>query len=95
MSRARVIVLSVVHLGLTKAGAARPHAVSCRLVHTLVNRYHQGGLVAIEPRSWEPLSSRQRIRGRRNQLHAVFGPQSERCRDSYMNGVPTHHMEPV
>ncbi|MEI2713494.1 MAG: helix-turn-helix domain-containing protein [Nocardioides sp.] len=54
MSKAQVIVLSVVHQGLTKAEAARRYDVSWQWVHTLVTRYHQGGLEALEPRSKRP-----------------------------------------
>ncbi len=54
MSKSRVIVLSVVHQGLTKAEAGRRYGVSWQWVNTLVNRYHQGGLDALEPRSRRP-----------------------------------------
>ena len=57
MSKARVIVLSVVHQGLTKAEAARKFDVSWQWVHTLVTRYHTGGLDALETRSRKPHSS--------------------------------------
>ncbi len=57
MSKARVIVLAVVHQGLTKAEAARRYGVSWQWVHTLVTRYHTGGLDALEPRSRRPASS--------------------------------------
>jgi transposase InsO family protein len=57
MSKARVIVLSVVHQGLTKAEAARKFDVSWRWVHTLVTRYQAGGLDALEPRSRRPHSN--------------------------------------
>ena len=57
MSKARVIVLSVVHQGLTKAEAARKFDVSWQWVHTLVTRYQAGGLDALEPRSRTPHSS--------------------------------------
>jgi transposase InsO family protein len=57
MSKARVIVLSVVHQGLTKAEAARKFEVSWQWVHTLVTRYESGGLDALEPRSRRPRSS--------------------------------------
>ena len=78
MSKARVIVLSVVHQGLTKAEAARKFDVSWRWVHTLVTRYETGGLDALEPRSRRPHTSststaehvRTRIIGLRNQLTA-------------------------
>jgi len=63
MSKARVIVLSVVHQGLTKAEAARKFDVSWQWVHTLVTRYETGGLDALEPRSHRPpLVHRSHIR---------------------------------
>ena len=58
MSKAKVIVLSVVHQGLSKAEAARRFNVSWQWVHTLVTRYHQGGLQAVEPRSKRPTTNR-------------------------------------
>lgn len=57
MSKSRVIVLSVVHQGLTKAQAAALYGVSWRWVHTLVTRYHEGGLEAVDPRSSRPANS--------------------------------------
>ena len=57
MSKARVIVLSVVHQGLTKAETARRYGVSWQWVHTLVLRYQHGGLDAVEPRSKRPRSN--------------------------------------
>lgn len=60
MSKARVIVLSVVHQGLTKAQAARKFDVSWQWVHTLITRYEIGGLEALEPRSRRPISSSRR-----------------------------------
>ena len=60
MSKARVIVLSVVHQGLSKAEAARKFDVSWQWVHTLVTRYNTGGLDAVEPRSRRPASSSHR-----------------------------------
>jgi transposase InsO family protein len=78
MSKARVIVLSVVHQGLTKAEAARKFDVSWQWVHTLVTRYQVGGLDALEPRSRRPISNanttpdpvRARILQLRRQLDA-------------------------
>jgi transposase len=46
MSKSRVIVLSVVQQGLTKAEVARKYGVTWRWVHTLVTRYEQGGFEA-------------------------------------------------
>ncbi|MGC2485452.1 MAG: helix-turn-helix domain-containing protein [Acidimicrobiales bacterium] len=60
MSKTRVIVLSVVHQGLSQAEAARRYDVSWQWVHTLVTRYHEGGLEAVEARSSRPHSSPQR-----------------------------------
>jgi transposase InsO family protein len=57
MSKARVIVLAVVHQGLTKAEAARRYGVSWQWVHTLVTRYGEGGLDAVESRSRRPASN--------------------------------------
>ncbi|MBE7189587.1 helix-turn-helix domain-containing protein, partial [Jatrophihabitans endophyticus] len=54
MSKSRVIVLSVVVQGLSKAEAARRYDVSWQWVHTLVSRYQAGGLDALEPRSRRP-----------------------------------------
>ena len=78
MSKARVIVLSVVHQGMTKAEAARKFDVSWRWVHTLVTRYESGGLDAVEPRSHRPAHNpaatssdvRDRIIALRKQLTA-------------------------
>ncbi len=57
MSKAKVIVLSVVEQGLTKAEAARRYDVSWRWVHTLVLRYQSDGLAGLEPRSRRPRSN--------------------------------------
>ena len=57
MSKAQVIVLSVVHQGLSKAEAAHRYDVSWQWVHTLVTRYQKGGLEALEPRSRRPSSN--------------------------------------
>lgn len=59
MSKAHVIVLSVVQQRLTKAEAARKFGVSWQWVHTLVTRYNAGGLDALEPRSRRPKTSTQ------------------------------------
>ena len=77
MSKAQVIVLSVVHQGLTKAQAARKFDVSWQWVHTLVTRYDAGGLDALEPHSRRPganpnttpESTRSRIIELRHHLH--------------------------
>jgi transposase InsO family protein len=78
MSKPRVIVLSVVQLGLSKADAARRYGVSWQWVHTLITRYQAGGLEALEPRSRRPMSNprttpdvvRDRIIELRKQLDA-------------------------
>lgn len=57
MSKARVIVLSVIQQGLTKAEAARKFDVSWQWVHTLVTRYNAGGIDALEPLSRRPRTS--------------------------------------
>ncbi|HVV76784.1 MAG TPA: helix-turn-helix domain-containing protein [Mycobacteriales bacterium] len=57
MSKARVVVLAVVHQGLTKAAAAERYGVSRQWVHILVTRYNAGGLDALEPRSRRPASN--------------------------------------
>lgn len=54
MSKNRVIVLSVVHQGLSKTEVAAKYDVSWRWVHTLVQRYETGGLDALEPKSRRP-----------------------------------------
>ena len=61
MSKSRVIVLSVVHQGLSQAEAARSFGVSWQWVHTLVTRYHEGGLEAVDARSSRPLSNPRQI----------------------------------
>ncbi|UJH71182.1 helix-turn-helix domain-containing protein [Ornithinimicrobium sp. INDO-MA30-4] len=78
MSKARVIVLSVIEQGLTKAETARKYDVSWRWVHTLVKRYEQHGLHGLEPRSRAPRRNsratpepvKARILELRTQLHA-------------------------
>lgn len=57
MSKARVIALSVVEQGLTKAEVARRYDVSWRWVHTLVQRYLAEGMDGLEPRSRRPRST--------------------------------------
>lgn len=54
MSKERVIILSVVKQGLTKAETARKYGVSWRWVHTLVTRWIHEGDTAFEPRSRKP-----------------------------------------
>lgn len=57
MSKAKVIVLSVLEQGMTRTEAAERFGVSRRWIHTLISRYQAGGLEALEPRSRRPLSS--------------------------------------
>ena len=60
MSKSRIIVLSVVQQGLTKAEVARKYGVSWRWVHTLVTRYEKDGLDALE-QSRKPKSNPRHI----------------------------------
>lgn len=73
MSKAKVIVLSVVEQGLSKAEAARRYDVSWRWVHTLVQRYESGGIEALEPRSrrtrTNPRATPEHVRTRIIELH--------------------------
>jgi transposase InsO family protein len=91
MSKSRVIVLSVVQQGLTKAEVARKYGVTWRWVHTLVTRYEQDGEAGLEPHSRAPLSNKNqtppdvtnRVIELRHQLVADgfdAGPQSIRDR---------------
>ena len=57
MHKNRIIVISVVVEGRSKAEVARDYGVTYRWVHTLVTRYLAGGWEAIEPRSRRPLTS--------------------------------------
>ena len=57
MQKNRIIVISVVVEGRSKAEVARDYGVTYRWVHTLVTRYLAGGWEAIEPRSRRPHSS--------------------------------------
>lgn len=61
MSKSRVIVLSVVHQGLSKAEAARRYGVTWQWVHTLVARYHEGGIEAVDARSSRPRSNPRQL----------------------------------
>lgn len=91
MSKSRVIVLSVVQQGLTKAEVARKYGVSWQWVHTLVTRYQTEGLDGLEPRSRKPHSNKNQttpqlrehiLTLRRDLTTAGFdaGPQSIRDR---------------
>ena len=57
MSKAKVIVLSVLEQGMSQTEAAQKFGVSRRWVHTLITRYEAGGLEALEPQSRRPYSS--------------------------------------
>jgi transposase InsO family protein len=54
MSKPRVIVLSVVEQHLSVTEAAARFGVSRQWVHILLNRYRDGGLDAVDPRSHRP-----------------------------------------
>ena len=57
MHKNRIIVISVVIEGRTKAEVARDYGVTYRWVHTLVTRYLHGGWDALEPQSRRPTTS--------------------------------------
>ena len=61
MSKARVIVLSVTHQGLSKQQAAAKYGVTIRWVNVLLKRFEEGGLDAIQPRSRKPHSNSRAI----------------------------------
>jgi transposase InsO family protein len=61
MSKPRVIVLSVVQQRLTPTEAAAQFGVSRQWVHQLLIRYCDGGLDAVEPRSYRPRSNPRQI----------------------------------
>lgn len=54
-------MLSVVRQGLSQAEAARRYRVSWRWVHTLVTRFHAGGMDALEPRTRRPVTNPRTI----------------------------------
>ena len=56
-SKHEVAVLQVVSGQLTVSQAARKHGINRQHLHRLLNRYRDGGLDAIEPRSRRPHSS--------------------------------------
>lgn len=56
-SKSQVIVLSVLHDGLTPTAAALRFGMSRRHVHRLLARYKTGGLDALEPASRRPKSN--------------------------------------
>src|SRR5277367_3292366 len=57
MSKARVVVLEVVSGHLTVTQAARVYGLSRQHLYRLLNRYRQGGLEAVDPRSRRPASN--------------------------------------
>ena len=57
MSKARVVVLEVVSGRLTVTEAARIYGLSRQHIYRLLNRYHQDGLDAVDPRSRRPASN--------------------------------------
>lgn len=61
MSKSHVIVLSVVHQGLSKKEVAAKYSVSVRWVNMLLARYRTGGLDEVEPKSKRPKSAPNRI----------------------------------
>jgi transposase InsO family protein len=56
-SKSQVIVLSVLHDGLTPSQAGLRFGMSRRQIHRLLIRYKTGGLDALEPRSRRPKSN--------------------------------------
>ena len=56
-SKSQVIILSVLHDGLTPTQAGLRFGMSRRQIHRLLARYKEGGLDALEPRSRRPKSN--------------------------------------
>ena len=54
MSKARVIILSITHQGLTPQQAAHKYGVTVRWVNVLLTRFREGGMDAIQPRRRTP-----------------------------------------
>jgi transposase InsO family protein len=63
MSKARVVVLEVVSGHLTVTQAARVYGLSRQHLYRLLNRYGQGGLEALDPRSRRPASNPRAVPG--------------------------------
>lgn len=61
MSKARVIVLEVVSGHLTVTQAARVYGLSRQHLYRVLNRHRQGGLEAVDPRSWCPASNSRAV----------------------------------
>jgi transposase InsO family protein len=57
MSKARVVVLEVTSGRLSVTAASRTYGLSRQHIYRLVQRYHQGGLEAVDPRSRRPASN--------------------------------------
>src|SRR6201993_523601 len=57
MSKARVVVLEVVSGNLSISAAARAYGMSRQHIYRLLDRYRQGGLEAVDPRSRRPASN--------------------------------------
>ena len=57
MSKARVVVLEVVSGHLSVSAAARAYGMSRQHIYRLIDRYRQGGLEAVDPRSRRPASN--------------------------------------
>ena len=87
MSKSRVIVLSVVQQGLTKAEVARKYGVTWRWVHTLVTRYEQGRFEALET-SRRPKSNPRQITPALTARISEY----ERSPETYMNVVSRDHI---
>lgn len=68
-SKSQVIILSILHDGLTPTQAAARFGVSRRYIHYLLTRYKQGGLGALEPRSRRPHHNPRALTGElRNEI---------------------------
>jgi transposase InsO family protein len=63
MSKARVVVLEVVSGRLAVTQAARIYGLSRQHLYRLLNRYRQGGLDAVDPRSRRPASNPRAVSG--------------------------------
>ena len=57
MTKPHVIVLSVTHQGLSKKEVATKYDVSIRWINTLIKRFNEGGIEAIQPQSRKPKTS--------------------------------------
>ncbi|SOX52816.1 transposase [Mycobacterium ahvazicum] len=57
MSKARVVVLEVSSGRLSVTAAAHTYGLSRQHIYRLLQRYHQGGLQAVDPRSRRPASN--------------------------------------